>query len=201
MTESQFNGEPLTDQDRADLETLSNAENVQDLHDDHGVTYHPILKVWDEFLTGAAASRTGRVGPTWALQLVSKHPEIALRDTPEVVDRYFDKIADLHQVLKHEISTDPNCLTYRTVEEDREENREHYLNLLLGWQSQLLIWDLEWDATDEDAAIEVAALSEVHALFFGPNQLSSHLEAIGFEFTETDQADMQAALQELKEES
>lgn len=191
MTEN-LNDVQLSEQDQADLQAL---------HDDHGVTYHPILKVWDEFLKSAQASRQGRVGPTWALQLVSKHPELKLKDTPVVVDRYFGKIADMHKILRAEVELDPGCLDYTTVEEDRAENRDHYLNLLLQWQSQLLMWDIEWNAEDDDAAIEVASLSEVHALFFGPNQLTSHLEAIGFEFTESDQADMQAALQELKEES
>jgi hypothetical protein len=181
----------FTDQDRADLAALG-------VETDEMPTFHPVLMVWREVLKPAAAEATKKVTPQWASRMVASYNGLEYRHMDELRDRYFGKVGDLLAILEHEISTDDECLKYTTPEEDVEHNTTHYLNLLLNWQLAFLSWELEWTCTDEFAVVELAAISETHKMFFGQTGLTAFLDNIRFQYTEADQADLAAALEELR---
>jgi len=182
----------LTDQDQADLEKLLTEQPEQE--------YHTILKVWKEVLKpenrkGSASDITMQ----WANGIVTKYAGIGFGDMVAYRDAYFALFDVMYDVLLFEIEQDVDCFEPSTKEEDVENNGYHYLNLLREWQLAFLRKELEWDCTAPTAAVDIAALAEVHGVFFGPTGLTGHLEAIQFEFTESDQGDLAAALQELRE--
>ena len=162
-------------------------------------SFHPVLEVWREVLRPAATEATTKVTPQWASRIIQSYPQIQFADMNAVRDSYFGKILQLAKVLDLEIEEDDECLGYTTPEEDVEHNAHHYKNLLLNWQLAFLQWELDWDCTDDHAAVELAAISEVHKMFFGQNGITAFLDNIKFEFTESDSAYLAEALQELKD--
>ena len=79
------------------------------------------------------------------------------------------------------------------------ENSGHYKNLLMTWQLAFLAWELAWECTDPHAVAELAAISEVHKLFFSDTGITAYLDNIRFQYTEADRDDLTAALNELRE--
>ena len=130
---------------------------------------------------------------------MSTYQDISYPDTVEVHSRLFMLVDELAEILDAEIATDDECLKRTSVEEDREENGTHYLNLLREWQSHLLRTEMQWNPLAPYAAIDLAALSEVHGMFLGQNGLVGHLDSIGFQFTEADQEALVEALQAVRE--
>lgn len=161
--------------------------------------YHSILEVWREVLKPAVAERTVKITPQWANRICSSYREINFADVPAFRDEYFDKIEELNDILKVEIATDDECLNVNTAEEDVERNGHHYLNLLIDWQKALLQWELDWGTADERAAVQLAAIAEVHRMFFDNTGLTSLLDNIKFEVSDADRDVLAAALQELRE--
>lgn len=162
-------------------------------------SYHPILEVWREVLKPAKDEADAKVTPQWASRMVQSHVGIGFADMNAFRDTYFGKLADLENILLLEIDSDPDCLKVDTPEEDVERNSFHYSNLLMQWQLQLMQWELDWDTASPEAAVELAAISETHKMFFGPTGLTAFLDNIKFEYTEDDQELLGLALQELKE--
>jgi len=161
--------------------------------------YHTILEVWREVLKPAVAERTVKITPQWANRICSTYQQISFRDVPAFRDDYFDKIEELAEILAVEIASDDECLNLATAEEDVEHNGHHYMNLLIEWQKALLSWELEWDTADEKAAIHLAAIAEVHRMFFDNTGLTSLLDNIKFEVTDADRDELAGALQELRD--
>jgi hypothetical protein len=63
----------------------------------------------------------------------------------------------------------------------------------------VLGWELDWDCTDSAAGAELAAISEVHTMFFGDVGLTSLLDQISFEFTDMHRDALGMALLNYKE--
>lgn len=148
--------------------------------------YHTILEVWREVLKPAASERVKRITPQWATRIVNSYSRISYYDMPAFRDLYFGKILHLATLLEDEIATDDECLNLTSAEEDAEHNSNHYLNVLFAWQMQFMQWEIEWDSTSSEAALEVAALAEVHKMFFDPQGITALLDQINFQFTDTD---------------
>lgn len=179
----------MSDQDEADLQKLAETGDVP---------YHTILEVWQNVLAPAEADSERKIAPGWASKITTMYPQIKIQQMKEFGRRYFAKIAELKDILDEEIATDADAFSHLSPEEDRDENRVHYLNLLLLWQSRIIIWEAEWDCTDELSAVELGVISEVHKMFFSEIGVTSYLDNIGFQFTEDDQVEMATALDELK---
>lgn len=181
-------------------ETVSDAEIIE-LLDRNGEapTFHPILQVWREVLSNARGELTAKVTPSWANKVVSSYQGVEYANMVDYRDSFFTKLIQLLDILEMEIDSDPDCLSYITPEEDVEHNSHHYRNLLMQWQLALLQWELDWETTSPNAATEIAAISEVHKIFFGPTGITQYLDNIKFEFDEQDQAELAEALQQLKE--
>lgn len=187
-----FEGVVLSEQDEADIANLYATDAVP--------TFHPVLMVWREVLKPAAEEATKKVTPQWASRITQSYREVNFADMAYVRDAYFGKISQLLEILDMEIASDAECLTYATPEEDAEHNAHHYKNLLLQWQLAVLSWEMDWDCQMEHAGAEMAAISEVHKMFFGSDGLVAYLESIRFEFTEDDQQVLADALNEFRGE-
>ena len=161
-------------------------------------TYRTILEVWKEVLRPARDEMSAKVLPQYAQRIISSYVGISFSDMEVFRDRYYSKILDLAEILDEEIASDPECLHHHTPEEDVEHNREHYFNLILHWQMALLQWEMDWETTDPYAAVEMAAISEVHKMFFGQTGFIQFLDNINFEFTEDDQRLLSSELEEMK---
>lgn len=161
-------------------------------------TFHPILMVWREVLKPAVGEKDSAVTPAWANKICATYQGIRFADMNGFRDTYFAKILTLAALLDAEIATDDECLLQTTPEEDVVDNGDHYRALLTTWQLEILSWEINWDCTSWNAEIEVAAISEVHKMFFGQTGLTSFLDNIQFQFTEADQAELIVALEALK---
>ena len=176
----------FTEQDQADVAKL--------LGGGEEPSFHTVLEVWREVLVPAKAEAGARIEPQWANRITSSYREIDFADMVEYRDRYFGKILELATILDLEIASDDQCLDYETPEDDAAENEAHYKNLVLLWQMAFQQWELDWDCTAEHAAVELAAISEVHKMFLGQQGLVAYLDQIPFSFTEADQEQLGEAL-------
>lgn len=181
----------MSEQDEADLARL--------LEDGTEPAFHPVLEVWREVLSNGPELAKEKVSPQWASKIVGTYSGVSFADMDDVQNGYFSKIGDLADQLTVEIASDKDCLTYSTPEDDALENALHYKNLLLNWQLTFLQWELDWNCRDPHAAAELAAISEVHKMFFGPTGLTAYLDNIKFEFDEADQLALAEALMELRD--
>jgi len=171
-------------QDETTLEGQLTVEDI--IAEANGAAYHTILEVWREVLKPADAERSKRITPQWATRVVGSFRGVTYADMPAFRELYFSKILHLASILDDEIASDDECLKVITPEEDVERNTSHYLNVLFAWQMQFMQWEIEWDAESPTAAIEVAALAEVHKMFFDPQGITALLDQINFQFTDTD---------------
>lgn len=167
-----------------------------------GAPYHSLLEVWRVVLEPARSGemRSDPISPQWATKMVTTYPEIRFSDVLAIHHGVFDMAGELGQILDDEIATDDECLKVPSAEEDAIENAEHYRNVLTGWQIHLLQEELMWEPQDLDAAVKLAILSEVQQMFLGQTGLVAHLDSIGFQFTEGDQAELQAKLSDAKDQ-
>ena len=169
---------------------LAEAEEVQ---------YHTLLEVWQFTLASAETERTKKITPQWANRITSAYREVNFGDMPMFQTRFFDKLAEIKEVLDTVIAGDEECLKKATPEDDAKENDAHYRLILSDWQRIFLTWELRWSCADSIAPVELAAISEVHRLLFGDSGLVSYLDNIPFEFTEVDQQALLAELAELRD--
>lgn len=184
----------LTEQDEADIHRLYSEP-------DGPPSFHTVLQVWRDVLAVAERERKTPISPQWAMKILGSYVGITFADCLEVHERYFDKLIELRDILTWEISQDEDCLTWTTPEEDVEHNAHHYKQVLILWQMAVLQWELDWDCADPLAGSELAAISEVHKLFFGDANrpgMSAYLDNIQFQFDDHDQAELVAALEEMK---
>jgi hypothetical protein len=182
----------LTEQDEKDLATL--------LKDAGEVKYNPVLRIWSEILSPENLTHGSRVTIPWSNAILSKYHSMTFALMPAFVDRFHQIMTDMADALRAEIASDPDCLKWHSVEEDVQENRAHYIQLLHHWQKTLLVWETIWDCTHPEAAAHVAALGEAGGFFFGETGLAAHLSQIGLEFDDADQADLAAELQAYEEQ-
>jgi hypothetical protein len=162
-------------------------------------SYHTILEVWSKVLDPAAEERRKPVTPQWASRIVNTYPQVDYADMVVYRDLYFERVEALEAILQAAIDSDEECLKHTSAEEDVEKNGHLYLGILFDWQKQFMLWELEWDCTRATAAIEVAATSELHRMFFAQEGLTALLDQINFEFTDEDRDALAEALVELRE--
>lgn len=163
-------------------------------------SFHPVLQVWQRVLEPAAGeAATESVTPQYATRIIQSYPGLSYADMNDVRDLYYSKILLLAGILDEVIAKmDHPFEYYDSPEVDAEENAGLYKEVLTEWQKQFLTWELAWDCTAPDAAAEVAAISEVHKMFFSQTGIVAYLDNIKLEYTEEDQMALAAALEELK---
>lgn len=185
----------LSAQDIADLEKLNEAFESGDLE---APSYHTILQVWREILSPITEVRKTPPTPRWSVTILGRYQGLTFADMGTVHELYFDRLEELRAVLLGEIAEDEECLNYTSAEEDIEHNTHHYKNLLLNWQLANLQWELDWKHDDADAAAQLAAMGEVHNMFFSQTGIVALLDQVGLEMTEADSQDITDALEELR---
>lgn len=146
--------------------------------------YHTILELWRGVLAPAKEEKDARITPQWANRIVTTYRGVGFADMAAFREVYFTKVLDLAAILEDEIETEPECLHAASAEEDREANQLRYLNVLVMWQAQFLLWELEWSPDSDRAAVQIAAMAEVHRMFFGEEGILGLLDQIKFEFTD-----------------
>lgn len=152
--------------------------------------YHPILQVWQAVLEPARQEMTTKVTPQWAQRIIGNHVGIGFADMEDFRDLYFTRLLHMASFIAEAIEEDPESLNQLTPKEDLEHNSQHYRELILAWNRELLRWEMEWHTSSPTAAIEIAATGEIFKIFFGSPQqpgIVAHLDQIGFEFNEADQ--------------
>lgn len=161
--------------------------------------YRSLLEVWREVIKPAKTLKDQRITPQWANRILSGYHEITFADMPAYRDRYFTKVSHLGDILDVEIASDDECLNVMSPDEDTENNAGHYLNILTYWQQAFLLWEMAWDPAEPSAGIELAAISEVHRMFFDEKGLASLLDQISFQVTDADRDAMAQALAETQQ--
>ncbi len=144
---------------------------------------HSLLEVWESILANIDKAAEERVMPAEAAGLVSRYPFIRVQEVPAYLKKYYDYLTEYRDALASEIASDPKCKTHTDPSEDAEKNRHHYKNLLVAWQAIALKDDFAWDATTEQAHLELAAMNEARNFVIGSNGIVAHLEAINFTLT------------------
>lgn len=187
----------MTDNNLLDKDDLTVEDIISDANQ---APYHTILEVWREVLKPAEAESRKRITPQWATRVIASYSGLTYADMPAFRDYYFTSIISLGWVLENVIAEDDECLNLHTPEEDLEHNNHHYLSVLINWQLQFMQWEIEWEPTDPDAAVKVAALGEVHKMFFDPQGLTALLDQIDFQFTDDDRDLLASALKDMIEE-
>ena len=161
--------------------------------------YHTILELWKSVIGPASREANTRITPQWATRIVNVYPGVTHADMVRFRDLFYERVTELANILDIEIEQDDESLKRTSAEEDAEENRGHYINVITMWQKAALLWELDWDCTSPDAAVGVAVMSEIHKMFFEQNGLIALLDQINLEFTDSDRDGLTSELEELRQ--
>ena len=145
-----------------------------------------VLETWLKVLgTADIGDDEPKVSMQFASHLIRSYPELKFRDLKAVDARFREKLLDFRDILQAEVDGEPAAL--KRMATDAADNRHLYLNAILGWQQSTVEWELNWDPSDVNAAIEFAACAEAHRFALSPMGLLAHLEVIGLEFGPDDE--------------
>lgn len=145
-----------------------------------------VLETWLHVLgTADIGDDEPKVSMQFASHLIRSYPELKFRDLKAVDARFREKLLDFRDILQAEVDGEPAAL--KRMATDAADNRHLYLNAILGWQQSTVEWELNWDPSAVDAAVEFAACAEAHRFALSPMGLIAHLDAIGLEFGPDDE--------------
>jgi hypothetical protein len=157
---------------------------------------HTILEIWQSVLANIEANEGEHVSPRYANSIVSNWPRLKFQDVKAYTKQYFAFLKSLREVLTEEIAKDP--VAFERVENDAEENRAHYLELIGAWQELIESWEQEWDSDADDSHVTLAALADATSFFVGAQGLVEHLSQINFQFTDEDREALRLRLLAVK---
>jgi hypothetical protein len=157
---------------------------------------HTILEVWASVLSNIESNEGEHISPRYANSIVSNWPRLTFQEVSEYTRQYFTFLKALRDILTAEIDKNPAAL--ERVENDAEENREHYLELIGGWQELIEEWEQNWDSDAPDSHVTLAALADATSFFVGAQGLVEHLSQIHFQFTDEDREALRLRLLAVK---
>jgi hypothetical protein len=157
---------------------------------------HTILEVWASVLSNIESNEGEHISPRYANSIVSNWPRLTFQEVSEYTRQYFTFLKALRDILTAEIDKNPAAL--ERVENDAEENREHYLELIGGWQELIERWEQDWDSDAPDSHVTLAALADATSFFVGAQGLVEHLSQINFQFTDEDREALRLRLLAVK---
>jgi hypothetical protein len=157
---------------------------------------HTILEVWASVLSNIEANEGEHISPRYANSIVSNWPRLTFQEVSGYTRQYFTYLKALREILTAEIDKDPEAL--KRVENDAEENREHYLELIGAWQERIEQWEQDWDSDDHGSHVTLAALADATSFFVGAQGLVEHLSQINFQFTDEDREALRLRLLAVK---
>lgn len=166
---------PLTPEQQAEL-----AEGIQRLQDDtpHIMT---VLKLWTIMLHQLDDDEKMRLAPAVARKVTLSWTNLTIQEVPEYFDNYHKFLREAQAVLAGVLELDPEAL--EQTEGDGDVNDFAYLNVMLAWNELTILWELDWEATDASAHIELAALADAAAYLLGSQGFMGYLEGINFRYT------------------
>lgn len=157
---------------------------------------HTVLEIWSEILSNLETEEKSRTSPVVATRIVRSWPGMQYRDIPRYWELYYTLMREMRDALMAVIRSDEDCFSH--VEDDAEENRDLYLEVLFQWSDIVGQWEENWDLQSEDAVAHVAAIADCGAFFIGEQGLAAHLsqEQVGFRYTEEDRVALTQRLTE-----
>ena len=160
-------------------EVFDGVEDVEDVTASP-VESHSLLQVWASILSNIDVAAEEKITPEEAGGLISRYSFLRVQETPRYLMLYYTFLREYRNALTAEIESDPECLKRTEPEVDAEENRPHYMNLLTQWMAIAMQLGLAWDATAEEAHLELAAMNEARNFVIGSTGIVAHLESINF---------------------
>lgn len=146
---------------------------------------HTILEVWSSVLDAIEDARDSRITVSKAAQLVATYPFLSFEDLPAYMEAYYDYLVQYRSLLREEIASDDKALTWTEPDDDAEQNRHHYLNLMVGWQRLALHLRSEWEV-GAFAGIKLAALNDTQQFMLGERGIINLLGQIKFSYDDDD---------------
>lgn len=173
----------LTEQDLADIEQM-HAEEAY-----NPAEREPLLVIWEDLLSHIDTERHAKITLPIAQKTVSRWPQLSYADMPRYHELYFEYLNQMRQPVLDALSADPES---REVpgNEDAETNRKHYLEILFEWNALASLWQFQWETTDPEAAIKIAAMIDANGFFLSQTGLVAHFHEIGLRLTEEEQQAM-----------
>lgn len=179
----------LTEQDLKDLAEIA-GEDVQPAP-------RAVLSTWDELLKAVDTVIDQPIPALVAHKVVTSWPKLSYQDTAIYHRIYHGYMGDAAALLHEVVLEHPEALK-RSGAEDGELNREHYIDLLVGWNLLLDAHEEAWRAEHPESHIQIAALTDVRATIFGGTGMAAHLEAISFQLRDEEFFErLQAAKEDL----
>lgn len=155
---------------------------------------HTMLETWREILSNVDTMKDRRITMEDALQTLNNHPYLKLFDVPVHNATFYSFLSEAFDALNYEIESDPECL--KRAENDAEENRAHYLNLIINWGKIARQREETWDVANPSAAPMLSGHIEAASFLMGSKGLLAHLGEIDFEYDEEDAQMVNAAVQD-----
>jgi len=187
----------MTDQPSETIEIPDNIEELFPKRDEEA-PYRTLLEAWRALLSSAREIPDDPISPQWATKIVQTYPEVRFKDVEDIHVGVFHVTAELADILDEVIASDDECLKRTSAEEDAQENAHLYRRCLIDWQVFFVEREALWSPSQKNAAVQLAVLSEVQQMFFGPTGLIGHLDTIGFQYTEDDREELTKALIDAK---
>ena len=157
---------------------------------------HALLKVWLMVLGNVEEALETRLSMAAVNNIVRTWPQIKVQEAMQYHRCYHEQLLKMRSILEAIVATDEECLD-RIGEDDVQENRDLYLELLTEWQRQLVRWEVQWDPNDDDAHVVLAASLTVAEFFFGSQGLVHHLDLRGFVLSDAEAEAIWANAQEV----
>jgi len=182
-------------------ETPENVENVEtpEADEELGAPKYSLLKVWLELLSNVEEVKDQPIPMFVAHKVVNAWPKLSYQDTAVYHSLYHALLLDVRRILQEVVSEHEGCLDFEG-DDDAEQNRPIYYELVVAWNVLLDQLELEWRATDEDSHITLAAMVDVRAFLFSRTGFAGHLEARGISFETEEIAEAIAAAREEQSE-
>ena len=153
---------------------------------------HTVLEVWQKVLSNIDLAKQERITTSNAFKVLNAYPFLEFKDLPAYYIAFYYCLEQYRDALAFEIDTDENCLEWGDPELDAENNRHHYFNLMVNWQRLALSMRTDWVVDSENAAAELAALSDSQAFMLGEKGLVNLLGQLKLEFDGDDAAEVYA---------
>lgn len=144
-----------------------------------------LLKVWSELLSNLEAEAELPIPMGPAGQLTAIWPKLSFQDLDTYSDLYYSYLLEARDALHEVIRENPGCTDYEG-DEDAEQNRLLYRQLVVDWNVLLDRREMAWRSSDPDSHISYAALVDARRFLFERDGLAGHLEARGITFQTDD---------------
>lgn len=147
-----------------------------------------LLETWQHLLANIDTEKHERITMQMAGRVVGSWPQLKMSEVPAYFKFYYELLGEMRDALEDIIAENEEALT--KVENDAEDNKTLYTEVVISWQQLTILWDRDWDVNSETAHIEMAAIADASLYYLGPDGIINHLNNIGVLFNEAEQREM-----------